>query len=333
MTSPVSLANLAQVTWDEIVDHLGGSGTTDMTDLKSIALTHRRFLTRAQSHLFNTIHIPVLRLKAEAKEKRLLHLMTSSAHLIRHVRALYIFCQEAAAEVPLHHLSQVPWSHLNQLALAPVPTFSGSSCLASMTFLLKIPSLRTLYFLTGQWDAVHIHNIFSRCASSITRISFAYCHICRESACPAKPLASLKPTQIDVFSSPSMVDALLELDLSSVTELRCNSFDSPRFNCALWEAIHTWTTSILPSSLPSLKSTPSRLFQISPISWRASPPGTASLQSISSQFPFRETQLWKTWSRCYSRRLWQHFGMSVYERIPGVSSRRLHRCFRRGGRL
>ncbi|KAJ7460032.1 hypothetical protein B0H11DRAFT_2058563 [Mycena galericulata] len=222
---------LAQEIWDEIVDHLAGDRFDEamhMADLQSASLICRSSVLRAQSHIFRCVSV---RIKPQAAARvfaeRLLNLMTASPHLIQLVKGLEIYNGDSET---LHAVARIHWSHVYQLTLGPVEASSGTVVLENATVLVGLPSLRSLVFRIGGWEAAHLYNIFASCPSGLKRFTFIQCnptHISAPSVQPTVPTMRARQTHIFLSSSSSIIDLLLEptcpLDLSGLTHLRCSN--------------------------------------------------------------------------------------------------------------
>ncbi|KAJ7619695.1 hypothetical protein FB45DRAFT_931437 [Roridomyces roridus] len=226
MTSTFTL--LAQELWDEIVDHL--QGRTD--DLKSLSLTHRRFLPRAQSHTFRSITVWNAR-KAGAGgiARRLLDVMTSSPHLIRHVQILNVFAGDPKS---LQSLARIPWSHVDQLTLMPM----AAEALGYAGILVGMPSLRSLVFRPYTWDTTFLFNIFAQCAPGVKVFTFVdYTPTSKPTPSTALTTTCVKPTHLFMLASSRVFDLLVDprspLDLSAVVDFRCTDFSNPRLGILL----------------------------------------------------------------------------------------------------
>ncbi|KAJ7605892.1 hypothetical protein FB45DRAFT_1041807 [Roridomyces roridus] len=223
-----------QEIWDEIVDQIAGfEERMHMADLKSTSLASRCFVPRVQSYIFRSISIETLNGESGVLAERLLNMMTSSPHLIPHVQDLHVYTGDVRS---LSAVAQIPWSNVYQLTLGSMEAAAGSVVLAKVATLVGLPSLRSLVFRIGRWDATHLCNIFTSC-TAVKRLTFVQCFsypLAVPSTPPAMPATLARPTSLFFSASNRIIDLLLEpecpVDLSGVRHLKVVQFDSPTIN-------------------------------------------------------------------------------------------------------
>ncbi|KAJ7877545.1 hypothetical protein B0H14DRAFT_3782692 [Mycena olivaceomarginata] len=156
-----------QELWDQIVDELHQS----RKDLEPCTLVCRALVARGQSYTFRYIH-----LMDGLRVNRLGRLLTSSPHLIPHIRHLSLRNCGAESFIPLQ---RIPWSNVETLTLMdPGPGFLGQSfdrsAYEALYTLVELPSVWGLNICGPFWDAMELYRIFSHCTPSL---QFIQCHL------------------------------------------------------------------------------------------------------------------------------------------------------------
>ncbi|KAJ7062475.1 hypothetical protein C8F01DRAFT_100158 [Mycena amicta] len=131
-SSPMSLSALpVRELWETIIDHLHDSPPS----LNACALTCRTFTSRAQAHIFHTIHVPVdpldcgafdqeriaelrLRMKRYQQLSNLLLSSPNTAFLVSRIRRLEI--HSSSLEI-ITLFAGIPWTNVHTLRLKNVP--------------------------------------------------------------------------------------------------------------------------------------------------------------------------------------------------------------------
>ncbi|KAJ7140575.1 hypothetical protein C8R43DRAFT_590003 [Mycena crocata] len=159
---------------------------------------------------------------AQILAEKLTDLMTSSSHLLLHVRSLDI---DVCTEQTLLPIARIAWPRLEALSLGLLQQSLEPSLLDYIHTLVSLPSLRRLSFW-DRWKRAHLQSVVAHCTSALRSIFFFHCDENSESisTLPSAVSTPIRVRELTLFFSPHIANLLghpaFPIDFSALTLLR-----------------------------------------------------------------------------------------------------------------